>query len=519
MQYIKSGRWAGTATLLASAAWLSACGGGGSTTPPAKPQLNLSGTAATGSAIANATVQAKCVGANAQTQSTADGSYQLRIEGASLPCVLRVNDGKGRILHSVAQDKSSTTVANITPLTELLLTRSARLAASSVFDGYSDKLAATLSTSAISKAQTEVVSLLNGTVDTSQISSFISSPLKVAATDPHDQVLDKLGQRVASERFAELRKLLASAGSLPDPLPFKPELTLPANSISVPVGGTVALIANLNYPPNVRYLRPPMSWSLVEAGAGKLSDEGLGSSYTAPDKKGVYHLKATRDDYANVSATLTVNVTEFVPVLEVQESAVTLMPGQKHRFNAYINYQPGITYVRQPTSWKLLEADGGSITIDGQYTAPNKPGTYHVQVRRDDFPEKTLTLDVKIGDYQSLNRYALPLQYLGLEPEQTLIKDGETWAAWKKSHKVETMPQPEDDVDFTRHMIVAIVLPALKQCGSAELIELKAQNGALQATIKTTQSPPDTVCPAVVWNPVWLLATPRSELPLKLIVQ
>ncbi|MDT9000657.1 hypothetical protein RQP53_15385 [Paucibacter sp. APW11] len=512
---IRTGR--GGAALLACAALLAACGGGNNSAVPSRPQLALSGTAATGTAIGNATVQVKCLGASGQTSSAADGSYQLRLDGASLPCVLRVNDGRGRVLHSVAQDTVSPTVAHVTPLTELLLTRSARLAAASAFDSYSDKLAATLSASTISKAQAEVSSLLNGTVDTSGIASFISSPLKVLPGDPHDTVLDKLGQRVAADRFAELSKLLASTGPLPDPAPFKPELHLGADSVTVPVGGTVALVASLNYPPNVRYLRPPLTWSVVETGAGKLADDGLGSRYTAPDKKGVYHLKASRDDYANVSATMTVNVIDFVPVLELSERAITLMPGQSHRFSAYINYPPGTSYVRQPTSWKLLEADGGSISIDGLYQAPSKPGTYHVQVRRDDFPEKTLTVDVKVGDYQSLDRYAMPLQYLGLQPERSVIKDAAAWSSWKKSHGVEA--QTDDEVDFSKHMVVAIVWPALKQCGSAELLGLKPQGQVLQASIRIAAAPADTACPAVMWNPVWLLATARSDLPLQVVEQ
>lgn len=501
---------------------LSACGGGGSSNTPSKPQLAISGTAAIGAALPNANVQVKCLGGGGQTNTGADGSFKLQISAASLPCVLRVNDGRGRLLHSVAQDKSASAVANITPLTELLLTRSTRLAASSAFDAYSDKLAAQLSASNLQKAQTEVVSLLNGTLDTSVVNSFTSSPLKASSNgqpsgDPHDQLLDKLAQRVNADRFAELSRTLASAGPLPDPGTFKPELRLPAASLNVPVGATVALQATLNYPPNARHLRPPLAWSLVEADAGKLSVEGLETRYTAPSKKGVYHLKVVRDDYANVSASLSVNVIDFTPTLELRESSVTLLPGQRTRFNASYNVAPGSSYPKPPLSWKLLEADAGSIGADGVYTAGSKPGTYHLQLRRDDYPEKTQTAEIKVGSYQSLDRYATPLRYLGLTPERTLIRDASSWAAWKKAHRVDTQPQPEDEVDFSKHMIVAIIWPALQQCASATLLDLKPVTGSLQASVQIKPAPNNTACPGVVWTPVWLLATARSELPLSVV--
>lgn len=511
--------------LAGSLALLTACGGGGSAAegPGASP-LALKGTAAVGSAVAHASVVVKCLGAVGQTTTAPDGSYALQLPGASLPCVLRVNDGQGRVLHSVAQDSSRSTVANITPLTDLLLTRAAHMSAASAFDGYSTQLAAGLTPATLKTAQGEIVGLLNGTVDTSGVDSFISSPLQAtpagqAATDPHDLVLDKFSQRVTPARYAEWVRLLASSGPLPDPGPFKPELRLNADTVTLAPGGSLALSANLNYPPNVYYLRPPVGWTLVESDGGKLSADGSAvTTYTAPAKKGTYHVKAVRDDYVNVSATVTVIVTDFVPTLEVAERSVTLMPGQAHHFSADINYPPGVAYVRQPTSWKVVEADGGSITIDGSYVAPAQLGTYHVQVRRDDFPDQVQTVEVRVASYQSLDRVARPLRYLALEPERRVIRDAATWEAWKKSHQVQVPLMADDEVDFSKHMVVAIILPVVKQCGDVKLLDLAPVGSALQATVQFVPPPmPDPACAAVIWSPVWLLVTAQSDLPLTVV--
>lgn len=510
-------------TMTSSLVLLAACGGGSSPDTAMTPQVSINGVAAMGGALADATVSAKCVGAMGQARTGADGSYSLRLAGASLPCVLRANDGKGKVLHSVAQDRSASTVAHITPLTDLLLTRTARLAAASVFDSYSAQLAAGLSVAALSSARGEVVGLLNGTVDTSTIADFVRSDLKAgppaqAVGDPHNQVLEKFAQRVTSARYAEWARMLAGAAPLPGPGPFTPELRLSAASIHLAPGQTVPLSADLNYPPHVSYTRPPLTWRVMDSDGGQLGTDAAGrATYTAPSKRGAYRVNAMRDDYANVSTTLTVNVADFSPILEVAESVVTLMPGQIYRFSANVNAPAGVPAIGQPVSWRLLDAEGGSITSDGVYTAPPRFGTFRVQARRTDYPEKAHTVEVRVGHYQSLDRYALALQYVGLDPERQVIRDAAAWAAWKQRHRVDLAPRPDDEVDFSKHMVVAIVWPTLQQCYTANVLDLGPSGNALQATIQILAPGPDVACTAVVWNPVWLLVTARSDLPLVVV--
>jgi len=78
----------------------------------------------------------------------------------------------------------------------------------------------------------------------------------------------------------------------------------------------------------------------------------------------------------------------FKPFLKLTPMATRITPGAKVAFSANINYEPdGPRYQRQPVKWSVFEGDeGGTITRAGVYTAPAKPGLFHVRAEREDFP-------------------------------------------------------------------------------------------------------------------------------------
>ena len=86
----------------------------------------------------------------------------------------------------------------------------------------------------------------------------------------------------------------------------------------------------------------------------------------------------------------------FKPTLSLRPVSVSLGAGASQTFQAEINYQEGVRYMRQPVGWRVVEPSSGTITVTGLYTAPNSPGTYHVQVRREDFPEVTAMATVTV---------------------------------------------------------------------------------------------------------------------------
>ena len=85
----------------------------------------LSGTAATGLALASAQVDIKCATGTGSATTNASGAYTASISGAVLPCIIRVTGAAGGaaiVLHSVAEagttaDSVTTATANVTPLT------------------------------------------------------------------------------------------------------------------------------------------------------------------------------------------------------------------------------------------------------------------------------------------------------------------------------------------------------------------------------------------------------------------
>ncbi len=86
----------------------------------------------------------------------------------------------------------------------------------------------------------------------------------------------------------------------------------------------------------------------------------------------------------------------FVARLALRPVAVSLTRGATQGFQAEINYPEGIRYLRQPVAWRVVEPEGGTITSAGLYTAPGQAGTYHVEVKREDFPEVTATATVTV---------------------------------------------------------------------------------------------------------------------------
>ncbi|WP_374435847.1 hypothetical protein [Inhella sp.] len=246
---------------------LAACGGGGSNPAPvpaplpAPQSLTLSGTAAVGLALANASVQAKCAGAEATATTAADGGFRLQLSGASQPCLLRVSASDGTRLHSLALGAGEQALANITPLTELLVLRASRKDAASLFDGFNP--ASAPSSAEVRAAESDVRRLLNGVVDLSALPDLVATPLKAAtpgqpSTDPQDKLLDALKERASAEQWSGWARLLASGGPLPEPAAFVPTLALAENKLTLAAGQSHRFTAITNYPPNVRYLRQPL---------------------------------------------------------------------------------------------------------------------------------------------------------------------------------------------------------------------------------------------------------------------
>lgn len=226
--------------VVAATGLLVACGGGSDDAPsppappPASAALALSGTAATGAAIAGAAVDVVCSSGTASGTTGSDGGYSLSVTGGSLPCVLRVNSG-GSQLYSLVLGAGSSASANITPLTQLLLAYLAGAEPAAFYAGFNSTVAASVTAPKLTSAQAWVVALLGSAgIDLTSTGDLISAPLSPrtsgSAGNAYAQALDQLAGVLTSAgtSLPSLTTAVAIIGGAPgdgtDSLP--PEMLL-----------------------------------------------------------------------------------------------------------------------------------------------------------------------------------------------------------------------------------------------------------------------------------------------------
>ena len=215
--------------VVAATGLLVACGGGSDDAPPPSPPvpppasaaLALSGTAATGAAIAGAAVDVVCSSGTASGTTGADGGYSLSVSGGSLPCVLRVNSG-GSQLHSLVLGSGSSASANITPLTQLLLAYLAGAEPSAFYAGFNSTTAASVTAPKLTSAQAWVAALLGSAgIDLTSTGDLISAALRPrtsgSAGNAYAQALDQLASALASAgtSLPSLTTAVAISGGAP----------------------------------------------------------------------------------------------------------------------------------------------------------------------------------------------------------------------------------------------------------------------------------------------------------------
>jgi hypothetical protein len=212
---------------------LAACGGGGggsgemagndgSDGSSATPSLTLSGTAATGLALAGADVTVKCAAGNGATQTGGDGRYSISMENAELPCMIEVvgttPDGDTTTLHSIADTGNihgaeTSATANVTPLTEMVITQMTGDRAASVFDSFG--AGSTVNSNDLQSATSAVLSALNidlGATDPFK-ANLTAATSTTPSTDSYDQALDTLAANKSVNRMVNDMVEAIAAGS------------------------------------------------------------------------------------------------------------------------------------------------------------------------------------------------------------------------------------------------------------------------------------------------------------------
>jgi len=88
--------------------------------------------------------------------------------------------------------------------------------------------------------------------------------------------------------------------------------------------------------------------------------------------------------------------TPFKASITLRPVAVILGVNATQIFQAEVNTPEGSHAKKQPVSWRVVEPEGGTITPTGLYTSPAKPGLFHVEVKRQDFPDAIATATVTV---------------------------------------------------------------------------------------------------------------------------
>ena len=183
------------------------CGGGGggasSNTPSSAINAAISGTAATGAAIAGGTVDFVCAnGATGTTVTADDGTYTMNLTAVTLPCAVKVTvPTTQQKIYSIVE--SGATTANVTPLSHILSTVIFGADPDTVFANFST-YASLVTTDNIAAAHTKVKAALASIgIDVTNYDLLKTSFTATNGSTSGDALDQKLDQVVHTLALAE----------------------------------------------------------------------------------------------------------------------------------------------------------------------------------------------------------------------------------------------------------------------------------------------------------------------------
>jgi hypothetical protein len=145
-------------------------------------------------------------------------------------------------------------------------------------------------------------------------------------------------------------------------------LYIDAPSFTINVGERISLTAQAT-----ELLTAPPEWEVQELDGGTIMQfKGQQVTYMAPPHAGRYHVIA-RASMANGQKVKATQVIVVQPQITIEPASLRAAPGGTYSFNVKVK---GIELPK--IQWSVEESDGGSISASGLYTAPTKPGFYHI---------------------------------------------------------------------------------------------------------------------------------------------
>lgn len=198
---------------------LAACGGGGDSStsaPSVATALKVSGTAAVGAAMANASINITCAAGSATPSADANGVYTASMTDGALPCVITATSSDGQtVLHSVAPGTGhADTTANVTPLSELLVAQLAGTDPAAYVASFTGTTA--IASTDVSAAQTALLKTLGDAgIDVSAVNDIVGGTLSAGTGTGYDGALDKIKTTLttAGTTLAELTTAVSTTNS------------------------------------------------------------------------------------------------------------------------------------------------------------------------------------------------------------------------------------------------------------------------------------------------------------------
>lgn len=208
MNGIQTGRSVLAGLLMGGSVLLVACSDDDPPAGASSGTTGITGTAATGLAMAGATIELRCTGGLNRTGITADGSgnWSTSVPTANLPCVVKAADDT-HTYYSFTVGSGSSLVVNVTPLTTLALARILLTDPNGLFATLADGDLADLNSTVIN----DVIAALNAALAGYALPSGFNpvTTLLVAATgsqdgNHYDNLLEQFNDALGATTLASL---------------------------------------------------------------------------------------------------------------------------------------------------------------------------------------------------------------------------------------------------------------------------------------------------------------------------
>lgn len=379
---------------------ISGCGGGSG----GNGAENVTGVSAAGAPLTG-TVQIKDSSSPAKELSTTiaeDGSFSLDTTSLTPPFVLKATGSVGATNYTLYSFSNGAGTANITPFTNLAVAMaSGGLDPATIYASPSSGILQTIA----SKLAVSVTDIQSRLQTLFALYDSTKNPITDTFIPNHtgiDEVNDMVSVNITGGTVTIRNKAnnaIILTGSTSNsgawtvdsskiPIP-------PVRTVISPIFTTVVVGKTASFSASVlRSANQKVTWSITESGGGTVSDTGV---YTAPTTEGTYHVKAVSEADATWPATAVVKVISGEPVnVAINPTAATVAPSGTKTFNATVT---GTSNAR--VAWSVVEANGGTITSSGVYTAPTTAGSYHVKATSVADPSESAVTTVMISTGQS----------------------------------------------------------------------------------------------------------------------